>query len=125
MKKKCGFGIATGLLSIIFGIIVLAFDGGRYSSGQNVIADTAKNVNALIGLVKLGLGFLLIVIGLLAIMYFLVQTSKCTEGQSVVHPQNETELRDRPASSNYWICEKCGERKLKTRKFCGSCGELK
>ena len=159
MKKKCGFGIATGILSIIFGIVVLAFDGGTrplsqtyggdaYTDIQNAAAATARNVDSLITLVKLGCGFLLIVIGLLIIMYYLVQNSKCAEGQSVVHPQSGTvaggnvsgsvqnnyrsalsqmvaEKRDTPVASNYWTCEKCGERNPKTRMFCGSCGEPK
>ena len=79
--KKSAFGIFSGILSIIFGIITLVQDTGSWESSisyggdaytgiQNAAATTANNVQDLAAIVATGLGFLLISIGLITIAYF-------------------------------------------------------
>ncbi len=80
-------GIASGILSIIFGIIMLgkdvgsyeyseAYGGDAYTGIQNAAAQTANNVKNLSEITKNGFAFLLIAIGLIAIFYFASKLSK-------------------------------------------------
>ena len=80
-------GIISGILSIIFGIIVLVKDvgdyefsssygGDAYTGIQNAAAQTANNVQALSEIAKNGFGFLLVAIGLIAIFYFVSKLKK-------------------------------------------------
>ena len=74
-------GMVSGLLSIIFGIIVLGmsignhelyreYGGDAYTGIQQAAAQTANNVVDLADLIRSGFGFVLIVAGLIAIFAF-------------------------------------------------------
>lgn len=75
-------GVISGVLSFIFGIVMFAqeagyyelnskYGGDAYTGIQNATAQTARNVQDLARLTQKGFGFLLIVLGLIAIFYFL------------------------------------------------------
>lgn len=75
-------GIISGIISVIFGIIMFTKSVGTYESSvryggdaytgiQNAAAQTANNIQALSEITKFGFAFLLIAIGLIAILYFL------------------------------------------------------
>lgn len=74
-------GIVSGIISVIFGIIMLTKSVGMYESSsryggdaytgiQNASAQTANNIRLLSEISKFGFAFLLIAIGLIAIFYF-------------------------------------------------------
>lgn len=80
-------GLISGILSVLFGIIMLAKDvgyyeysstygGDAYTGIQNAAAQTANNVKALSEIVKAGFAFVLIAIGLIAIFHFASRLSK-------------------------------------------------
>ncbi len=80
-------GIISGILSIIFGIIMFgknigyyepssSYGGDAYTGIQNAAAQTANNVKALSEIAKTGFAFSLIAIGLIAIFYFASKLSK-------------------------------------------------
>ena len=80
-------GIISGILSVIFGIIMLAKDvgsyeyssaygGDAYTGIQNAAAQTANNVMALSEIAKAGFAFFLIALGLIAIFYFAMKLGK-------------------------------------------------
>ena len=80
-------GIASGIVSILFGLIMLGKDVGNYVSSsayggdaytgiQNAAAQTANNVRSLSEIANNGFAFLLIAIGLIAIFYFASRLSK-------------------------------------------------
>ena len=80
-------GIISGIISIIFGIVMFAKNVGYYESSisyggdaytgiQNAAAQTANNVKALSEIAKSGFAFLLIAIGLIAIFYFASKLSR-------------------------------------------------
>lgn len=80
-------GIVSGLLSVIFGIIMFLkstggyewssqYGGDAYTGIQNASAQTANNVQALSEIAKLGFGFLLIAVGLIAVFYFASKLNK-------------------------------------------------
>lgn len=71
-------GIISGILSVIFGIIMFgkdvgyyeassAYGGDAYTGIQNAAAQTANNVKALSEITKNGFAFFLIAVGLIAI----------------------------------------------------------
>ncbi len=79
-------GILSGILSFIFGIIMLSQGVGSYASNmqyggdaytgiQNAAAQTARNVKALATIAKDGFGFLLMAVGLIAVFYFALRLS--------------------------------------------------
>lgn len=79
-----GVGILSGILSVIFSFVMfgqyngyytssLSYGGDAYTGIQNAAARTANQVMHLGEIAKLGLGFLLMVLGLMAIGYFLVK----------------------------------------------------
>lgn len=85
-------GIISGILSVIFGIIMFAKDVGYYESSssyggdaytgiQNAAAQTANNVKALSEIAKTGFAFFLIALGLIAIFYFAMKLSKKGDNQ--------------------------------------------
>lgn len=89
-------GIISGILSIIFGIIMFSKDIGYYEASysyggdaytgiQNAAAQTANNVKALSEITKNGFGFFLIAVGLIAIFYF---ASKLSELSSEVQQKS-------------------------------------
>lgn len=80
-------GMISGVLSIIFGFVVMgsptgywesssSYGGDAYTGIQNAAAQTANNVQDLAELTAQGLGFLLIALGMFAICYFLVKLQK-------------------------------------------------
>ncbi len=80
-------GIISGILSVIFGIIMFAkyvggyesnssYGGDAYTGIQNAAAQTANNVMALSEIVKTGFAFSLIALGLIAIFYFAMKLGK-------------------------------------------------
>lgn len=80
-------GIISGIISIIFGIIMFqkntgysayaeTYGGDAYTGIQNAAVRTANNVQMLGEIVKDGLGFLLIAIGLVAVFYFALKLGK-------------------------------------------------
>ena len=80
-------GIISGIISVIFGIIMFAKDvgsyeysatygGDAYTGIQNAAAQTANNVTALSKIAKTGFAFFLIVLGLIAIFYFAMKLGK-------------------------------------------------
>lgn len=79
-------GILSGILSFIFGIIMLSqgvgsyannmqYGGDAYTGIQNAAAQTARNVKALATIAKDGFGFLLMAAGLIAVFYFALRLS--------------------------------------------------
>lgn len=83
-KASCVFGMISGILSILFGLITLSQDTGSWESStsyggdaytgiQNAAAQTANNVQDLAEIVAMGFGFLLIALGLFAIFYFVTK----------------------------------------------------
>ena len=80
-------GIISGILSVIFGIIMFgksigsyesasSYGGDAYTGIQNAAAQTANNVKALSEITKTGFAFFLIAIGLIAIFYFATKLNK-------------------------------------------------
>ncbi len=80
-------GIISGIISIIFGVVMFfkdvgayefssTYGGDAYTGIQNAAAQTANNVKALSEITRMGDGFLLIVLGLIAIFYFASQIQK-------------------------------------------------
>ena len=80
-------GIISGILSVIFGIIMFGKDvgyyevsssygGDAYTGIQNAAAQTANNVKALSEITKNGFAFFLIAVGLIAIFYFASKLNK-------------------------------------------------
>ena len=74
-------GMVSGVLSIIFGIVMFTlsdgfnvhyeyYGGDAYTGIQNAAADTAKNLTCLSQIAQFGFGFVLIVAGLIAIFAF-------------------------------------------------------
>ncbi len=74
-------GIASGILSVIFGLstwgmgvgyweISQTYGGDAYTGMQNASAQAANNVQALAKLTRFGLGALLVVAGIALICYF-------------------------------------------------------
>ena len=83
-KASCVFGVISGILSILFGLITLSQDTGSWESSssyggdaytgiQNAAAQTANNVQDLAEIVAMGFGFLLITLGLFSIFYFVTK----------------------------------------------------
>lgn len=83
-KASCVFGMISGILSVLFGLITLSQDTGSWESStsyggdaytgiQNAAAQTANNVQDLAEIVAMGFGFLLIALGLFAIFYFVTK----------------------------------------------------
>ena len=79
-------GILSGILSFIFGIVMLSqgvgsyannmqYGGDAYTGIQNAAAQTARNVKALATIAKDGFGFLLMAAGLIAVFYFALRLS--------------------------------------------------
>jgi len=77
-------GILSGILSFIFGIVMLSQGVGSYANNmqyggytgiQNAAAQTARNVKALATIAKDGFGFLLMAAGLIAVFYFALRLS--------------------------------------------------
>ena len=79
-------GILSGILSFIFGIVMLSqgvgsyannmqYGGDAYTGIQNAAAQTARNVKALATIAKDGFGFLLMAVGLIAVFYFALRLS--------------------------------------------------
>lgn len=79
-------GILSGILSFIFGIVMLSqgvgsyannmqYGGDAYTGIQNAAAQTARNVKALATIAKDGFGFLLMTVGLMAVFYFALRLS--------------------------------------------------
>ena len=111
MNKTAGaFGIISGSISVIFGVVTLTLDSGSwensrsyggdaYTGIQNAAAQTANNVQALADIVKYGIGLLLIAIGLLAIAYFAMHIG----GKN---SQPTTETRSRPSAATTEIALK-------------------
>ena len=90
-KGACGFGVFSGWLSIIFGLITFMLDTGSYESNksyggdaytgiQNAAAQSANNIMYMADILKTGMGFMLIVFGLFLICYF---TTKKKQLQSL------------------------------------------
>lgn len=80
-KLACIPGILSGVLSCIFGLAMFGMDSGSYEMSvtyggdaytgiQNAAAQTANNIQDLGDLTKVGFGFLLLILGFLAIWYF-------------------------------------------------------
>ena len=80
-------GIISGILSVIFGIIMFgknvgyyevssSYGGDAYTGIQNAAAQTANNVMALSEITKNGFAFFLIAVGLIAIFYFASKLNK-------------------------------------------------
>ena len=80
-------GIISGIVSMIFGFVMLGsyvglyefsseYGGDAYTGIQNAAAQTANNVKALAEIARLGFAFLLISIGLIAIFYFVSNLKK-------------------------------------------------
>ena len=80
-KVACIFGMLSGALSVLFGLLTLGMDAGAweanssyggdaYTGIQNAAAQTANNVQDLAEIAAQGFGFLLISLGLFAIFYF-------------------------------------------------------
>lgn len=85
-------GIISGILSVIFGIIMFtknvgyyesssSYGGDAYTGIQNAAAQTANNVKALSEIAKMGFAFFLIALGLIAIFYFAMKLSKKGDNQ--------------------------------------------
>ena len=83
-KGSCVFGMISGILSILFGLLTLSQDTGSWESStsyggdaytgiQNAAAQTANNVQDLAEIVAMGFGFLLISLGLFAFFYFITK----------------------------------------------------
>jgi hypothetical protein len=83
-KVSWVFGIISGILSVIFGIVMFGMDNGYWESSnsyggdaytgiQNAAAQTANNVQCLADIAKNGFGFILIAFGLFAICYFITK----------------------------------------------------
>jgi hypothetical protein len=83
-KVSCVFGMISGILSVLFGLITLSQDTGSWESSssyggdaytgiQNAAAQTANNVQDLAEIVAMGFGFLLIALGLFGIFYFITK----------------------------------------------------
>ena len=79
-------GILSGILSFIFGIVMLSqgvgsyesnmqYGGDAYTGIQNAAAQTARNVKALATIAKDGFGFLLMAVGRIAVFYFALRLS--------------------------------------------------
>lgn len=91
-KLACVFGMISGVLSAVFGVIVLSqntgywepsnsYGGDAYTGIQNAAAQTANNVQDLAELTAQGLGFLLISLGLLGIFYFAAKIKNLDNAQ--------------------------------------------
>ncbi len=89
-KASSVFGMISGILSVIFGLITLSQDtgslessasygGDAYTGIQNAAAQTANNVQDLAEIVAMGFGFLLIVLGLFAISYFVTKMKNLSD----------------------------------------------
>ena len=86
------FGILTGICSIIASIVVWlqncgdyewneAYGGDAYTGIQNASAQSANNVLSLTELVKMALGFGLLILGIAMICYFAIKICEaCGEG---------------------------------------------
>ena len=83
-------GMLSGVLSVIFGFVVMALSDGYYESSQsyggdaytgiqNAAAQTANNVEDLAVIAKNGMGFLLIVLGIAIACYFMLKLFSCTK----------------------------------------------
>lgn len=79
-------GMLSGVLSFIFGLVVMVKDtgiqsyseiygGDAYTGIQNAAADTANNVKNLAEICKFGFGAFLIVLGMAIICYFAMKMS--------------------------------------------------
>ena len=91
-KASCVFGMISGVLSAIFGLITLSQDTGSWESSssyggdaytgiQNAAAQTANNVQDLAEIVAMGFGFLLIALGLFGIFYFITKMKNLSTQQ--------------------------------------------
>ena len=81
---SCVFGVLSGILSVIFGVVTLtqdtghwetnaSYSGAAYTGIQNAAAQTANNVQDLAEIMAMGMGFLLIALGFISIFYFITK----------------------------------------------------
>ena len=81
-------GMAAGVLSIIFGFVLRSastglyelsneYGGEAYTGIQNAAAQTANNVTDLAEVVRDGISYLLIAVGLIVIFGFMFKLYKC------------------------------------------------
>lgn len=85
-EKLSAVAAVGGILSFIFGIVMLSqgvgsyannmqYGGDAYTGIQNAAAQTARNVKALATIAKDGFGFVLMAAGLIAVFYFALRLS--------------------------------------------------
>lgn len=92
------FGVLTGILSMILGIVVWAMPTGGYESSityggdaytgiQNASAQTANNITCLAAIMRTGFGSVLFIAGLIIIFAFVLAKADRKQKNQPVQPQ--------------------------------------